>query len=308
MTINILNIAHRGARAYAPENTLPAFTKAKALGCGMFEMDVRLSKDGVIIVHHDENLTRCTDIHARFPSRCNENVWDFTFAELSTLDAGSWYLRQLELPNEQRQTFLQSLTDAEINDHISHADKTLYASGTIKIPTLKETLALARKLSLMVNIELKSPCQDSQALIAGVLAIIEAEQMESEIIISSFDHSYLKAVKKLSKTIPIAVLTDPLMSAPITFLRKLQANTFNLGCYWEFPTQSFDSVAGRNYLKNITKLRKHAVNVNIWTCNNPTEMQYLLAMGITGIISDYPNRVTQATTSFLNNQSSIRTI
>ena len=58
----VLNIAHRGARAFAPENTLAAFRKAKRLGCQMFEIDVRMSKDGELIVHHDEQLTRCTDV------------------------------------------------------------------------------------------------------------------------------------------------------------------------------------------------------------------------------------------------------
>ena len=102
----VLNIAHRGARAFAPENTLAAFEKSKTFGCQMFEMDVRLSKDGELVVYHDEQLTRCTDIKAKFPGRSSYYVRDFTYDELRTLDAGSWYIEQLLLPGSQRQEFL----------------------------------------------------------------------------------------------------------------------------------------------------------------------------------------------------------
>ena len=88
----VLNIAHRGARAFAPENTLAAFRKAKIFACQMFEIDVRLSKDGALMVHHDEQLTRCTDVKTKFPGRDTYYVWDFIYRELNILDAGSWYI------------------------------------------------------------------------------------------------------------------------------------------------------------------------------------------------------------------------
>jgi glycerophosphoryl diester phosphodiesterase len=78
----IFNIAHRGARAFAPENTLPAFEKAKTFDCEMFELDVHMSGDGELIVHHDDDLTRCTDVVAKFPERSSYYVSDFTYEEL----------------------------------------------------------------------------------------------------------------------------------------------------------------------------------------------------------------------------------
>lgn len=56
-----LILAHRGASAYAPENTLPAFEKAKAMGADGFELDVHLSSDGHLVVIHDETVDRTTD-------------------------------------------------------------------------------------------------------------------------------------------------------------------------------------------------------------------------------------------------------
>ena len=289
----VLNIAHRGARAYAPENTLPAFAKAKDLGCGMVELDVRMSKDSQIIVHHDENLLRCTNIAQCLPERAEAKVWDLNLEELQKLDAGSWFIRELELSPESRQAFLQSLNDEETAAFITAADRKLYQSDKVAIPALAEALELCKNLGLLVNIELKSPCQNPHALVQGTLDLIESANMSARIIISSFDHSYLKLCKELDKAAPIAALTDPLMKAPVTYLRKLKASACNLGCFWDFPKESFDSKAGRKYMAGLAKLKKAGIPVNVWTCNNPEEMRYLLAAGVSGIISDYPNRVAQ---------------
>ncbi len=294
MTSNsILNIAHRGARAYAPENTLAAFAKAKTFGCQMFEMDVRLTKDDEVIVHHDDQLTRCTDVETKFPDRSPYKVADFTAAELGCLDAGSWYVKQLELASEKRQPFLKSLTDAEIAQFVSPAERCLYASGNIRLPTLSEALCLAKELDLIVNIELKSQPDSDSKLIAAVLKSIQAMQMENQVLISSFEHELLRQVRQQSTTIATAVLADSPIKAPLTYLRKLKANAYNLACYKDLKHKGFGGVAGKRYRAHIEKIRKAGFGVNIWTCNDPEELRQLLAVGITGLVSDYPNRVRE---------------
>jgi glycerophosphoryl diester phosphodiesterase len=290
---SILSIAHRGARAYAPENTLVAFAKAKTFGCQMFEMDVRLTKDGEVIVHHDEQLTRCTDVVSKFPDRSSYKVADFTAAELGCLDAGSWYVGQLALPNQERQPFLQSLTDAEIAQFVSPAERCLYASGNIRLPTLSEALYLAKELGLIVNIELKSQPDSDSKLVAAVLKSIQAMQMENQVLISSFEHELLRQVRQQSTTIATAVLADSPIKAPLTYLRKLKANAYNLACYKDLKLKGFGGVAGKRYLAHIEKIRTAGFGINIWTCNDPEELRQLLAVGITGLVSDYPNRVRE---------------
>jgi glycerophosphoryl diester phosphodiesterase len=78
----MLILAHRGASGYAPENTWPAFTLARDMGAGGIETDVQLSKDGVLVLVHDTNLDRT--------SNASGPVVNFTWDELSRLDAGSW--------------------------------------------------------------------------------------------------------------------------------------------------------------------------------------------------------------------------
>ena len=76
----IVRIAHRGASADYPENTLLAFRRAVELGVDMIELDVQLTRDGELVVLHDETLERTTNGHGA--------VREYSYAELRTLDAG----------------------------------------------------------------------------------------------------------------------------------------------------------------------------------------------------------------------------
>jgi glycerophosphoryl diester phosphodiesterase len=75
-----LVIAHRGASSIAPENTIPAFKTALAEGADAIELDIKLTKDGVLVVHHDQTLDRTTNGSGR--------VSDWAWKELRKLDAG----------------------------------------------------------------------------------------------------------------------------------------------------------------------------------------------------------------------------
>ena len=74
---------HRGDCSIAPENTMPAFRSAILKKGDRIELDVQMTKDGVAVVTHDTNLSRCTGKNAK--------VYDLTFAEIEQLDAGSWF-------------------------------------------------------------------------------------------------------------------------------------------------------------------------------------------------------------------------
>ena len=97
-----LNVAHRGASAYAPEHTLAAYRLALQQGADFIEQDLAVTKDGVLICLHDPTLQRTTNVEQLFPDRATTVTWegkterawlanDFTLAEIKTLDAGSWF-------------------------------------------------------------------------------------------------------------------------------------------------------------------------------------------------------------------------
>ena len=95
-------IAHRGASAHAPENTLPSFRLAVQMGADFVEYDLQVTKDKQLVCLHDETLDRTTNVEEIFPQRYSAvgqgadstrhwYVYDFTLEEIKRLDAGAWF-------------------------------------------------------------------------------------------------------------------------------------------------------------------------------------------------------------------------
>jgi glycerophosphoryl diester phosphodiesterase len=125
-------IAHRGASAEAPENTLPAFEAAVQRGADAFELDVRLTADGAPVVIHDDTLDRTTDRTGLVRSH--------TLAELRSVDAGARFTA------DRGQTYP-------------------YRGGDARIPTLGEILWAFPKVPLLL--EIKEP--EAQEAVRKVL-------------------------------------------------------------------------------------------------------------------------------------------
>jgi glycerophosphoryl diester phosphodiesterase len=296
MGSGVLNIAHRGARAFAPENTLVAFMKAKTFGCQMVEIDVRMSKDHQLIVHHDENLSRCTDVQEKFPDLTNYDLWNFTYDQLSSLDAGSWYVEQLSLPCLERQAFLQIITEDELIQFVSPHDRDTYASGNIKLPTLKQTLEFAKGIDMMVNIELKTKPGKEKELAVSVVKLVELMSMEHKILISSFDHELLRIVRQMSDTIAIGILTSTLIKNLNKCMQLIDADAYHPNCYGENNSNGIQKLN----LGGIAQALEVANYVNVWTCNNKEDIRQLLACGVSGVISDFPNRVKEVIDNYVS--------
>jgi glycerophosphoryl diester phosphodiesterase len=84
------NVAHRGASAEAPENTLAAVQEAIAKRANFVGIDVRRTRDNRLVVLHDNHLRRITNVERVFPRRANWPIGRFTLAQVRRLDAGSW--------------------------------------------------------------------------------------------------------------------------------------------------------------------------------------------------------------------------
>ncbi|WP_347862802.1 glycerophosphodiester phosphodiesterase [Salimicrobium sp. PL1-032A] len=121
-------IAHRGASGYAPENTMAAFRLAEKMGADGVETDVQLTKDGVPVLIHDENVRRTTN--------GTGFVQDYTFDELRKLDTGSWFSSEftgLQIPSLEE--LLQWIIDRPLFLHLelktdvipyTHIEKKVY--------------------------------------------------------------------------------------------------------------------------------------------------------------------------------------
>lgn len=84
----MINYAHRGASGYYPENTMIAFEKAVELGCTGIETDVQMTRDGVLVLMHDEMVNRTTD--------GSGFIKDYSYSDISRLDAGFWYSKEFK--------------------------------------------------------------------------------------------------------------------------------------------------------------------------------------------------------------------
>src|SRR5512146_2902913 len=135
-----LNIAHRGARSLAPENTLTAARLGLEIGADLWELDVAVTSDEELVILHDDTLERTSNVQQVFPERAPWAVHTFSLAELRQLDFGSWF--------NQKDPFGQVAAGK-----VTPAMQASYAG--LPIPTLRDALVFTRDADWRVNVEIK---------------------------------------------------------------------------------------------------------------------------------------------------------
>ncbi|MEX2363084.1 MAG: glycerophosphodiester phosphodiesterase, partial [Balneolaceae bacterium] len=188
---NFIVIAHRGASAYYPENTMAAFKAAYEMQAEMIELDITLSSDGQVVVIHDEKLDRTTSGKGK--------VSDFTLQELKKLDAGSWF------------------SDSFSEEKIPTLEEVLhFAKGKISLNIEIKSEAVSN--SLHGGIEEKS------------LKLVKKYGMEEYVLFSSFNYHALSHIRELDVEIAIAPLYERKQSKgklPSQLINQYKANAFN---------------------------------------------------------------------------------
>lgn len=284
-------IAHRGARAYAPENTLEAIEAARRTGADAVELDVQCARDGALVVVHDDDLMRTTDARTRFPDREPWRVCSFDADEIASLDAGRWWLDDLEGPAREREAYLRTLTDDERRLWIGAGLLERCRAGAVRVPSLDACLDACRDLDLDLHLELKAIPTLPTALAERALDAIERAGMQARTIVSSFDHQALARVRALDASIRIGVLTsDRLFDAP-AYLARIGAQALHPGCIGDADVVGFNAIDGRLDVAAIASLRAAGHDVNVWTENDPARIEALFDAGVTGVFTDYPDRV-----------------
>lgn len=288
-----LNIAHRGARAFAPENTVPAIRMAQRLGANVIELDVQMSRDGELIVFHDDSVIRCSDGLSKFPDHSDYGVSVFTWEELAVLDVGTWYVHELAKPALQRQPYLREVRPDEIEEWITARDADEYESGCVRIPRLGDALAAARECQLAVILDVKTIPRRYPAIASRTVALVRDLGMERETLISSFDHVLLAEVRRLDTTIATGVLTTARLHRVREYLQAIDADAYEPACAEDqdvvrrgVSPEDIDAAA-------IQELTSAGLWVNVWTENTASRMRALIDAGVTGIITDYPNRLAR---------------
>ncbi len=241
-----LVIAHRGGAGLWPENTLFALQEAEKLGADLSEIDIHMTRDGVLVAIHDESLDRTTNAKGL--------VQDFTFSELKKLDAAYHWT------NDEGRTYP-------------------FRGRGIKIPSLNEIFSAFPKQAISIEIK-----QNDPPIVAALRELINHYQKTKQVLVSAFNARTMKVVRRLCPKIASAatqVEIDRFAKLSKIFLTRpflLSATAL------EVPF----SVVTPHLVKAAHKKNKR---VDVWTVNEIEDMEWLLALGVDGILTDFPDKL-----------------
>jgi glycerophosphoryl diester phosphodiesterase len=264
---------HRGCRGLLPENSLPAFEKAVELGCDFVELDVVMSADGQVIVSHEpwmRGLICTTPEGERIPEEQSRmhNIHRMTVTEIQAYDCGS--TPHPDFPEQKHlETFKPTLMEV-----VEATDEFALLSGSV---------------SPNYNIEIKSDPAwygiyqpDPTTYARAVIATIDSLGISDRCIVQSFDPAVLEAVHADRPDLATALLVEN--------NDGLEKNLARLSFVPRAYSPHF-SQADEGLLKS---LRDKDIELVVWTVNAPADIDRMLALGVDGVISDYPDRVMRA--------------
>jgi len=259
---------HRGARGAAPENTLPGFAAALAMGVTTLELDTGVTRDGVVVIHHDRRLN--PDI-ARGP----DGRW---------IDAPGPLIHELDYADLQRYDVGRLRPGSE---YAARFPAQVPADGT-RVPRLADLFALVRKAGnqeVRFNIETKvSPAAPAETLppeafAHALITEIRAAGMAKRSTVQSFDWRTLHVVEREAPEIATVYLTG----------RRRGVSQPRLvhdagGGIWSPNYEELDSAA-------LIEARALDLKVVPWVVDEPGFIERMLDLNVDGVITDYPERV-----------------
>ncbi|MFD7709453.1 glycerophosphodiester phosphodiesterase [Streptomyces sp. NPDC059785] len=250
-------VAHRGASAYAPENTLAAIDKAADLGFDWVENDVQRTKDGVLVVMHDTTLARTTNVEELYPGRSPWKVEDFTSKEISRLDAGSWF-------------------------------GSAYAGA--RVPTLKQYMNRVSRNHQKLVLELKSPElypgieQETLKLLSNE-GWLDRDHLRHRLVVQSFDADSVRTVHELRPGVKTAFLGTPAvadLSAYAQFVDQINPSYGTISAGYIAAVHAFTGAHGR------------PLETYTWTVNDADTTRRVAGYEVDGIITNAPDVVRDA--------------
>jgi glycerophosphoryl diester phosphodiesterase len=281
---------HRGARGLAPENTIASFSTALAIGVTSLELDVGMTKDGVVVVHHDEWLNPDTTRgpEGAFLSQRGPAIYSLTLEELKRYDVGRL---------KPGTAYAASLPEQRPHDGA-------------RIPTLAEVFALGRRADhIRFNIETKltptsgADVPEPELFAKAVAAAVREAGLAERVSIQSFDWRILRVLRRSQPNILRGGLTSEQPDYDTIQRGKPGASPWTAGLdVAEFGGSVPRLVAAADCgvwspafedltSECIAEASALGIRVIPWIVNEPDHMNRLVRMGVAGIITDYPDRL-----------------
>jgi glycerophosphoryl diester phosphodiesterase len=281
-------IAHRGASYFAPEETAPAYLLAREMGVDYLELDLQRTKDGVLIGVHDDDLRRTTNIADVFPDRKIDTVDKFTFAELQTLDAGSWF--NMRFPDRARASF-KNVRILRLEDVINIAEGGFHKPGLyIETKSAGRFSGIEKQLVEILTARgwIKPPRR--------VSAPLQAER--ARVIFQSFEPDSLALLKELAPQVPAVLLIDETMmkkdgwDALLKKAKQLGAGIGTWGYQWSRDPGWSTKDAPNRYLTTwpwyTGQAHRAGLLVHPWTIDDRWEMWMVSLSGADGFFTNRP--------------------
>ena len=288
----ILIHGHRGARGLAPENTLAGFACALKVGVDVLELDLRMSADGKIVIHHDRKLNPdLTRIKAgTWITPPTKPIDHYTFEALQQFDMGQARPGSSILKRFPRQ--------------IARAGQTIP-----DLAMLRDRVGPALDDGLLLNLEIKSdPSKPEQGptptdWATTLVAELSTLGLINQCWVQSFDWRVLRQIHALTDQLPTGFLTS---AQPDFDTITAHANSASPWLDGYDPAQFSHNLpqaiaaAGGHYwgpfFQDLTRSRvaeaqSLGLEVHTWTVNEITHIETMVDYAVNGIISDYPDRV-----------------
>ncbi len=275
---------HRGARGLAPENTVVGFKRALEVGVSSLEMDVVLSADGIAMVTHDRRLNPdlARDIKGRWLKDPEQLV-----SQLSVVELQSWDVGRINPARRYAAVFLDQVP----------------VDGT-RMPLLVQALYAVKQsgaFHVRVNAEAKlqptDPSSTVDATVRAILAAADEQGLRQRLVLQSFDWRALELAQRIAPDVPLTYL-----SSQQPDFDTVSSGRWTLG---RTPWAGRDvpgmvaGLGGKTWSPNHLDLnantvqRAHALGLKVvpWAVNEVADMERLIAWGVDGLITDYPDRL-----------------
>jgi glycerophosphoryl diester phosphodiesterase len=241
--------AHRGGAALRPENTVAAFDHGLSLGADGLEVDVHLSRDGVVVVHHDATLDRTTDHRGPLAA--------LTAAELARVDAAHNFVPR------------------------GHAGSLPFRGAGIGIPTLREVLHRYRDIPIIIELKVNDPL-----LAHRTIDDVRAEGAIDRVSLGSFGTRVLRAARAYEPRMSTGSSREETRLALYRSWCRWPVANPPFDAYQVPELSGSTRVVSRRFVEYA---HRSGVAVQVWTVDTEPDITRLLDWGVDGIISDRPD-------------------
>ncbi|HEX6710103.1 MAG TPA: glycerophosphodiester phosphodiesterase [Rubrobacter sp.] len=258
----VLNIGHRGASGYAPEHTFASYDLALQLGADYIEQDLQMTKDGILVVMHDETLDRTARPTAESqPGDCTGLVREKTLARIKTCDVGSWF-----------------------NEAYPQYARPEYVG--LKIPTLEEVF---QRYGTSVNyyIETKNPeadpgMEEELLHLMDKYGLTKPAAKHWQVLIQSFSAASLQKIHTLNPSLPLIQLYSSTETSQTIQAQLDLVRTYAVGIG---PSKTDVDAA------LVEAAHARCLYIHPYTVNETAEMQTLIDLGVDGMFTNFPDRL-----------------